>query len=163
MASNEIRHRARLTKALAPVPLVDGNQSRLGQVFLNLVVNAAQAMPVGQAADNEIRVSTSLDPRGMVIVEVADTGVGIPQDKLERVFDPFFTTKPAGIGTGLGLAICHRIIAELGGRPLHWLGTYLPRRPLCPRAGSAFTRKAPRVGRRFDETGIQVRNGSVRS
>jgi len=115
MASNEVRHRARLTTSLAEIPLVAGNQSRLGQVFLNLVVNAAQAMPIGQASDNEIRVSTCrLDDR-RVLVEVADTGVGIPPEKLHRVFDPFFTTKPAGVGTGLGLAICHRIVTELGG------------------------------------------------
>src|SRR6185312_11553809 len=61
MASNEIRHRARLVTSFAEVPLVDGNESRLGQVFLNLIVNAAQAMPIGQASGNEIRVSTSRD------------------------------------------------------------------------------------------------------
>jgi two-component system, NtrC family, sensor kinase len=115
MASNEVRHRARLVTSLADVPSVEGSESRLGQVFLNLIVNAAQAMPIGQVSDNEIRVSTSLDGKGSVLVEVADTGVGIPEEKLARVFDPFFTTKPAGVGTGLGLAICHRIVTELGG------------------------------------------------
>ncbi len=115
MASNEVRHRARLVKALGDIPPVQGSESRLGQVLLNLVVNAAQAIPVGQAADNEIRISTALEGADRVVVEIADTGVGIPADKLDKVFDPFFTTKPAGVGTGLGLAICHRIITELGG------------------------------------------------
>lgn len=115
MASHELRHRATLKCDFGSVPLVRGSESRLGQVFLNLIVNAAQAMPVGTAADNEIRLATSVDADGRVVIEVADTGVGIPADKLDRVFDPFFTTKPAGVGTGLGLAICHRIVSELGG------------------------------------------------
>lgn len=115
MASNEIRHRAKLVRAFGEVPRVMGTESRLGQVLLNLIVNAAQAMPVGQAAENEIKVTTSVENDEQVVVEVADTGIGIPEDKLARVFDPFFTTKPAGVGTGLGLAICHRIITEAGG------------------------------------------------
>ena len=114
MASNEIRHRARLVKNFADVPHVRANESRLGQVFLNLVVNAAQAIPEGHAAENQIEVSTAREG-DRVVVSVRDSGVGIPADKLDRVFDPFFTTKPAGQGTGLGLAICHRIIAEIGG------------------------------------------------
>jgi signal transduction histidine kinase len=116
MAWNEIRHRARLVKELARVPPVDGNEARLGQVFLNLVVNAAQSMPEGQAANNEIRVVTRHDEHGRVVVEVRDTGSGIPDEILSRIFDPFFTTKPIGVGTGLGLAICHRIVTALGGQ-----------------------------------------------
>jgi DNA-binding response OmpR family regulator/anti-sigma regulatory factor (Ser/Thr protein kinase) len=115
MASNEIRHRAQLIRRFGEVPMVEGGETRLGQVFLNLIVNAAQAIPAGRASANEISVSTEPDGFDRVAVEVADTGVGIPADKLDRVFDPFFTTKPAGLGTGLGLAICHRIVAEMGG------------------------------------------------
>ena len=115
MASNEIRHRAQLVKTFGKVPLVQANESRLGQVFLNLVVNGAQAIPEGRAAANVVEVTTALDDAGRVVVSVRDSGVGIPADKLDRVFDPFFTTKPAGQGTGLGLAICHRIVTELGG------------------------------------------------
>ncbi len=115
MATNEVRHRARLVRDFGAIPLVRGNESRLGQVFLNLIVNAAQAMPIGQGTDNEIRISTRLEAGDVVVIDVADTGLGIPEDKIDRVFDPFFTTKPAGVGTGLGLAICHRIIGELGG------------------------------------------------
>jgi signal transduction histidine kinase len=115
MASNEIRHRARLVKDYREVPPVEGNEARLGQVFLNLIVNAAQAIPDGRAADNEIRISTRLSEAGRVVTEISDTGVGMPPEALARIFDAFFTTKPAGVGTGLGLAICHRIVTSLGG------------------------------------------------
>jgi two-component system cell cycle sensor histidine kinase/response regulator CckA len=106
-----------VVKEYGPVPQVMANESRLGQVFLNLIVNAAQAIPEGHADANEIRIRTeSRDtPPGWVVVEMADTGSGIPPAIRNKVFDPFFTTKPAGIGTGLGLAICHRIITSLGG------------------------------------------------
>ncbi len=114
MAWNEIRHRARLTKQFGVVPGVDANEARLGQVFLNLVVNAAQAMPEGRAEHHEIRVTTRLE-KAHVIVEVSDTGPGIPPEILGRIFDAFFTTKDIGVGTGLGLAICHRIVTDLHG------------------------------------------------
>jgi signal transduction histidine kinase len=116
MAWNEIRHRARLVKEYGEVPFVHGNESRLGQVLLNLLANAAQSMPDGHADGNEIRVTTKTAPDGRAILEVTDTGSGIPDDVLSRIFDPFFTTKPIGFGTGLGLSICHRIVSELGGR-----------------------------------------------
>jgi signal transduction histidine kinase len=115
MAWNEIRHRARLVKDYQPVPLVNANESRLGQVLLNLIVNAAQAMPEGHADRNELRVATRTKDDGRAVVEISDTGLGIQKEHLERIFDPFFTTKPVGVGTGLGLAICHRIVSELGG------------------------------------------------
>ena len=115
MAWNEIRHRARLVKRYGDIPMVQANESRLGQVFLNLLINAAQAMPEGHAQRNEIRITTSTAADGSAIVELADTGMGIPKEHIDRVFDPFFTTKPIGVGTGLGLAICHRIVTELGG------------------------------------------------
>ena len=116
MAWNEIRHRARVVKSYDSVPLVNANESRLGQVLLNLIVNAAQAMPEGHADRNELGIATRTDDGGQAVVEVSDTGAGIPRANLDRIFDPFFTTKPAGVGTGLGLAICHRIVLELGGR-----------------------------------------------
>lgn len=116
MAWNEIRHRATLTRQLSPVPLVEANESRLGQVFLNLLINAAQAMPEGHAHENTIRVVTGVSPEGDVVVEVHDSGSGIDPADLGSVFTPFFTTKPVGIGTGLGLPICHRIVTSLGGR-----------------------------------------------
>ena len=115
MAFNEIRHRARLVKDYGPVPLVEADEARLGQVFVNLLVNAAQATPEGDVATNEIRIVTSTDSAGRAVVEVRDTGPGIPSAVLGRVFDPFFTTKPLGVGTGLGLSICHSIITGMGG------------------------------------------------
>ena len=113
IAWNEIRHRARLVKLLADVPDVMASEARLGQVCLNLLVNAAQALPVGAAEKNEIRLTTSLEA-GRVVIEVADTGPGIPPEVLSRIFDPFFTTKAAGVGTGLGLSICRSIVQSLG-------------------------------------------------
>jgi signal transduction histidine kinase len=115
MASNEIRHRARLVRDYRQVPSVEGNEARLGQVFLNLIVNAAQAIPEGRAAANEIRIATRLAAADRVLIEISDTGTGIAAEALPHIFDAFFTTKPAGVGSGLGLAICHRIVVAQGG------------------------------------------------
>ena len=114
MAQNEIRHRAKVEKIYASVPRVDANEGRLGQVFLNLIVNAVQAIPEGNYEKNKIKIVTSVD-HGEVLVSISDTGTGIPPDVQRRLFTPFYTTKPAGVGTGLGLAISHRIISGLGG------------------------------------------------
>jgi signal transduction histidine kinase len=114
MASNEIRHRARLVRNYAKVPPVQGNEARLGQVLLNLIVNAAQAIPEGHAGDNTISLSIRPGEREQVVIEVSDTGIGMSPDVASRIFDPFFTTKE-GVGTGLGLAICHGIVAKLNG------------------------------------------------
>ncbi|MBI2378151.1 MAG: response regulator [Deltaproteobacteria bacterium] len=115
MAWNEIRHRAQLIKDLADVPLVEGSESRLGQVFLNLIMNAAQAIEEGNVDGNEIRISTALDSTGRILVTISDTGRGIAHDELKNLFRPFYTTKGPGVGTGLGLAISHRIVTGLGG------------------------------------------------
>jgi nitrogen fixation/metabolism regulation signal transduction histidine kinase len=115
MASNEIRHRARLTRDYAEVVAVDGNESRLVQVFLNLIVNAAHAIPEGHAGTNEIKIVLRMDSSDRVAVEIHDSGVGIPADVLPRIFDAFFTTKALTTGTGLGLAICRRIIIDHDG------------------------------------------------
>ncbi len=115
MAHTEIRHRARLVKDYVATPLVQANRGRLGQVFLNLVVNAAHAIEEGALDRNEIGLRTGTDAAGCAVVEVRDTGAGIPSENLRRIFDPFFTTKPIGIGTGLGLFICKNIVAGLGG------------------------------------------------
>ncbi|KFE68689.1 response regulator [Hyalangium minutum] len=115
MAGNEIRYRARLVRDYGDPVRVEAREVELGQVLLNLLVNAAQAIPEGDAERHEIRVVTR--QRGEeAVIEVRDTGVGIPADRIERVFEPFFTTKPSGIGTGLGLPICRSIIQSLGGR-----------------------------------------------
>jgi PAS domain S-box-containing protein len=115
MAWNEVRHRARFVREYGELPTVQGSEARLGQVFLNLIINAAQAIPEGHAGDHEIRLSARALVPGQVVVEVHDSGSGIPADIIGRIFDPFFTTKPLGVGTGLGLAICHRIVTSMGG------------------------------------------------
>jgi CheY-like chemotaxis protein len=94
---------------------VEANEARLGQVFLNLIVNAAQALPDGFANKHRISVRTRMDALGRVVAEVEDTGPGIPTELLPRLFTPFFTTKPRGVGTGLGLSICRRIVMSFGG------------------------------------------------
>jgi CheY-like chemotaxis protein/two-component sensor histidine kinase len=115
MTFNVIRHRARLVKELHPVPEVQADEARLGQVFINLLVNAAHAIPEGDVERNQIVLRTMAADSGQVVVEVCDTGSGIPDNVMGRIFDPFFTTKPIGEGTGLGLSICHGIIASFGG------------------------------------------------
>jgi len=115
LAQNEIRHRARMVMEMREVPRVAASERRLGQVFLNLLINAAQAIPEGQAHRNFVRAETRTDESGRALVEIQDTGAGIPSEVLGRIFDPFFTTKPVGVGTGLGLSICHGIVTSLGG------------------------------------------------
>ena len=115
MARNELRHRAHVIEEYGEIPPVLASESRLGQVFLNLLVNAAQALPEGKADRNQVRVSTRVDSQGRVEVEIADTGPGIAPEIQARMFTPFFTTKAPGVGTGLGLAICQRIVYGLGG------------------------------------------------
>jgi CheY-like chemotaxis protein len=85
-------------------------------VFLNLLINAAQALPEGKPEQNEVRLVLKHGGAGQVVAEVRDTGSGIPQEVLGRIFDPFFTTKPVGVGTGLGLALCQAFVASMGGR-----------------------------------------------
>jgi PAS domain S-box-containing protein len=114
VAGNEIRHRARLARELADVPPVIGNEARLGQVLVNLLVNAAQAIPEGDAEHHEIRIACRFDGE-RVVVEVHDTGGGIPEAIRGRIFEPFFTTKPIGTGAGLGLAASHGIVTGMGG------------------------------------------------
>lgn len=107
--------RARLEIDRKQVPVVQGSPQELGQVLVNLLVNAMQAVPENQAAENVVGVR--LVPGhdvGWVELHVYDNGEGIPEDLLARVFDPFFTTKTQG-GTGLGLAISKKIVEESGG------------------------------------------------
>jgi PAS domain S-box-containing protein len=114
IVGNEVRHKARLVRHYGELPLIEANELRLAQVFINLLVNAAQALDEGAAARNEIRLVTLTDARGWAVVEVQDSGRGIPADVRGRVFEPFFTTKP-GRGTGLGLSISRTIVCDLGG------------------------------------------------
>jgi PAS domain S-box-containing protein len=114
LAQNEIRPRARVELDLGETPPVAASERRLGQVFLNLLINAAQAIPEGAPERHAIRARTRAE--GLrAVVEIEDTGSGIAPEILGRIFDPFFTTKPVGVGTGLGLSICHGIVSSLGG------------------------------------------------
>jgi len=116
LTANEVRHRAQLVCELGATPRVVADDGRLTQVFINLIVNAAHAIPEGRSDDNRITVRTFGDAQGLAVVEVEDTGGGMSQAVQARVFDPFFTTKEVGRGTGLGLSICHGIVNALGGR-----------------------------------------------
>jgi len=116
MVGNEIRYRARVVTAFETVRPVWGNEARLEQVVVNLLLNAAQAMPEARSEENEIRVELRPDGERHAVLEVHDNGAGIAPEVLPRIFDPFFTTKPVGLGTGLGLSICHGIVTTFGGQ-----------------------------------------------
>jgi signal transduction histidine kinase len=109
LARGPARRRARLSTRLAGVPRVLGDERLLGQVVLNLVMNALQAIPEGTPETNQVSVSTSSEGGGVRLV-IADTGPGIPEELRERIFDPFYTTKHEG--TGLGLAVTRDVIAR---------------------------------------------------
>jgi len=115
MVDNDIRHRAHLVRDFRAVPHVLGNDARLSQVFLNLLLNAVQALESCARERSEITVRTSTDDRGFAVIEISDTGVGIAPEHLNKIFDPFFTTKPVGLGTGIGLSICHGIVKSMNG------------------------------------------------
>jgi PAS domain S-box-containing protein len=115
LSGPEVARTASVVLELDEVPCVLASESRLCQVFINLLVNAAQAMEVRDVGDREIRVKTRHDERaGLVGIDVVDTGEGISEERLGRIFEPFFTTKPSG--TGLGLSICRDIVERMGGR-----------------------------------------------
>ncbi|MCE9581079.1 MAG: PAS domain S-box protein [Planctomycetes bacterium] len=110
----EVRHRARVVLDLADVPPVLASEGRLGQVFVDLLTNAAHSIDEGAVAANVIRVATRVSG-DRVEIEIEDSGRGIPEAHLPRLFEPFFTTKPPGQGTGLGLFVSHGIVRSLGG------------------------------------------------
>ncbi|MBN1959997.1 MAG: PAS domain-containing protein [Deltaproteobacteria bacterium] len=114
MVQSEVRYRAHLRRELNNVPKVFANESRLIQVFINLLVNAMQAMPERDYDLNEIYISTA-QKNDRVVVVIRDNGKGISKEVLNRIFDPFFTTHNVGVGPGLGLAVCHGIVSTLGG------------------------------------------------
>ncbi|MBI3075647.1 MAG: response regulator [Deltaproteobacteria bacterium] len=111
LVRHELKYRITVVKDLAPLPAVRCHPQRLNQVFMNLLVNAAQAID-GQGT---ITLRTARRD-GEIVAEVSDTGVGIPHENLPRLFNPFFTTKPPGKGTGLGLSTAYKIVQDHGGR-----------------------------------------------
>ncbi len=114
MAATQTRYRARLVKEYGRVPPASGDPSRLGQVFLNLLVNAAQAIPAGHPEDHEIRVTSRLEG-DRIVVSIHDTGGGMTPEVRNRIFEPFFTTKPVGSGMGLGLSTSLAAVRAMGG------------------------------------------------
>ncbi|HEX3698572.1 MAG TPA: response regulator [Polyangia bacterium] len=115
LLQGQIRHQALLSTELEGHPQVRGDRSRVEQVFTNVLLNAMQAMPDGNARDQQIQVTMRALSPGRALVEITDTGAGIPAELQERIFQPFFTTKPVGQGTGLGLSVCQGIVSALGG------------------------------------------------
>jgi signal transduction histidine kinase len=113
MAWNEVRFRARVVQQYARVPRVSAAEPALAQVFFNLILNAAHAIEPGHPERNEIRLSTTVDSSGRVIVEVTDSGCGIPPELL-RQLNRAEPSAPAD--AGLGLLICRRIVSRLGGQ-----------------------------------------------
>ncbi len=110
-----VRQHARLVVEVGATALVDGDGGRLGQAFVNLLTNAAQAIDRGGSNDNLVSLRAGTAADGQVFVEVRDTGCGIAESRLPRIFEPFYSARRNGRGTGLGLAICHGIVSALGG------------------------------------------------
>ena len=116
LARNELRQKAQLEIQLDALPLVLGNEIKINQVFLNLLLNAAQAMPPGAPLKHKINITASyLEEQGVISVIVEDNGPGIPAAVLDKVFDPFFTTRARGAGSGLGLTVAQNIMHVHGG------------------------------------------------
>ena len=110
--TGDIKSRAVISRDLALVPAVRGDRGKLGQVFLNIIVNAAQAIPAEREGKIHVRLFSQ---GGMTCFEVTDDGTGIPEAVRPRIFEPFFTTKDRAHGTGLGLAISAGIVRDHGG------------------------------------------------
>jgi C4-dicarboxylate-specific signal transduction histidine kinase len=114
MSSVSHRARARIVTRLNDVQVVRADGPRLAQVFINLLINAADAL--AEIEDRERIITVELDERdGRIVATVADNGHGMSREVMTRAFEPFFTTKAEGRGTGLGLAICRSIVEDLGG------------------------------------------------
>ena len=116
VAHNELRHQSRLEKVFSARNLVVGSESKLGQVLVNLITNALQALPPERSSDQNLIRITTTDEGDDVVIDVEDNGIGMTADVMRRVFDPFFTTHPVGSATGLGLTAAHNVVKGMGGR-----------------------------------------------
>jgi signal transduction histidine kinase len=137
VSASSYRYFADVEKELAPLPMVVCHPAELGQVFLNLIVNAAHAMETPERKRGRLGIKTLVDGCD-VVISISDTGCGIPDAIRERIFDPFFTTKEVGRGTGQGLAIARSIIVERHGGSLSLDST--------PGAGTTFHIRVPIAG-----------------
>lgn len=109
LTSSHLRHRAQVSKQFGELPTIAGDRSKLTQVFVNLLVNAAHAIQEGSSETNLVRIESRRDAKH-IRIEIEDSGIGMSQETLRRLFEPFFTTKERGVGTGLGLSLCAEII-----------------------------------------------------
>jgi len=114
MAYNQLKFRAQVVKELQEVPRITAPEGKLSHLFINLMINASQAIDEGDVANNEIRIRTWAG-EDLVYVEVKDTGRGMEPEQVERAFDPSYSTRPANEGGGMGLSVCRDIVADLGG------------------------------------------------
>jgi signal transduction histidine kinase len=114
IVANEIKYKADVIKDYGKLPEVECIASQLNQVFMNLLVNAAHAMPVERRGKIFVRSGVGADET--VWIEIADDGCGIPPENLKKIFDPFFTTKPVGQGTGLGLSLSYGLVQKHHGQ-----------------------------------------------
>jgi len=112
IALNTVKHRGKLNTSHEQTRSALANKSRLGQVFLNLIINASESQP--EARDLQIHIE-SYETKEHIVVEIRDTGSGIPTEQLDRIFDPYYTTKPVGVGTGLGLWVSRNLLHNMGG------------------------------------------------
>ncbi len=115
VAGHEIEARGRVVRRFGDVPPVGASAARLGQVFVNLIINAAHALDPKRRETNEISLTSHTDAQGRAVAEIRDNGCGMTPEVIEKAFDAFFTTKPVGQGTGLGLSVSHGIVQSFGG------------------------------------------------
>ena len=150
VARNELKYVADVETDFGDLPLVVCNISDVNQVFLNLLVNAAHAIGdvvKGTGQKGQIRVRTAIE-RDNVLISIADTGSGIPEDIREKIFDPFFTTKEIGRGTGQGLAIARSVVVDRHGGTLTFTSevgkgtTFYVRLPLGEEAKAGEDKRA---------------------
>ena len=115
MTAHAVRHHATVRREYGTTPRVRAEEGQLARVFMNLLLNAAQATGDGGAETHTIVLTTSTDAQGRAVAEVSDDGPGIAPEMIHRIFDPFFTTPLESSTMGLGLAVCHSIVTSLGG------------------------------------------------
>ncbi len=115
MTAHAVRHHATVRREYGKTPRVRAEEGQLARVFMNLLLNAAQATGDGGAAQHTIVLTTRTDAMGRAVAEVTDDGPGIAPEMIHRIFDPFFTTPLENATMGLGLAVCHSIVTSLGG------------------------------------------------
>jgi signal transduction histidine kinase len=113
LASGSLKQRANVVRAYGKLPVLRGISTELTELFVHLLINAAQAIEANNQPGS-VTISTAGESDG-VLIRIADTGCGIPPEDLPRVFDPFFTTRPPGSGTGMGLSVCYGIVTRHAG------------------------------------------------